>query len=89
MFDFLVLKFFYINTHSGKAIHHLLIDGNFLPLVRLKLILIVLLGVVLTLLLVVVFFVGVWGNSLVVSLLSLISIMLWLLISMPLKKLNR
>ena len=93
MFDFKVLKFFDINTRSGKVLHPLLVRWEFSSPVRLKLILMMLLGILLILLLVVVFSMRVCGSLLVIYLLFLIFRLLCLLsfmeLYMLLKKLKR
>ena len=61
MFDFNMLKFFDINTCSGKVLHPLPVRWD--HQVELKLILMLLLGVLLVLLVVVVFFVRVWEGG--------------------------
>ena len=79
MFDFNVLKFFYINTRTGKVLHSLPFRWEFSSLGWVKINLMGLLGDILVLLLMEVFFVAVWGNLLKLFLRFLKFILLWLL----------
>ena len=89
MLDFNVIKFFCINIRSGKVLHHLPVRWEFSSPDWVK---INTKGVdrgILVLLLVVVFFVGIWGSLLVLFLCFLKFRPLWLLSFMKLYMLCR